>query len=384
MFPSCRWVLSFDDDDVGGVIGAVIDRLDAIVLWPVGFALGGLVRLLAFRRLRRTATAFLVTRPIFSGAGTLDQGRFRLSERGFSIRHSVRLSLFPEHRAIFSTGQILKPLLAPMVGVAMTAIRPILGLLGIKNPLPAPICYFTDAFRRRQRLQLGLSDANMADVSEYLKLATTTLVFDLAEAGELDDLPTLRNPVQALRTVCEDPGLNATIDTSEGPLRAIDVQRRYHDRAREIVERSHADSLDVQRLLYMWEEVLDALESSPEALFGRIDWVTKRIMLDKVEDHDRYAGPIRKKVDLRYHELGTGYFAQLQAEELSVQLAKTEQINAAVFEAPSDTPAALRAWWIKKLADGNLDGVISWRYAEVPDPERGDRARVVRLDDRRG
>src|SRR5690606_20526495 len=135
---------------------------------------------------------------------------------------------------------------------------------------------FVHLFRRRQRMQLGLSDSNMAQVAEYLKVAVTCLIIDMSEAGALDGLPRLSDPVAALHAISADPSLHTTVAVVGGePMRAIDIQRAYLDRAHQFVHQARAPSLEAAGVVKRWREVLELLDSDPGALFGRIDWITK-------------------------------------------------------------------------------------------------------------
>ncbi len=71
-------------------------------------------------------------------------------------------------------------------------------------------------------------DANMAELSTYLKVGTLDIVLDLLEAGA--DLPQLEldDPVRAIKQVSRDLGVKETLKLSGGtPTTALAVQRAY-------------------------------------------------------------------------------------------------------------------------------------------------------------
>src|SRR5262249_61061252 len=82
-------------------------------------------------------------------------------------------------------------------------------------------------------------------------------------------------------------------------------------------------------VLRLWEETLNALGRDPSRLVGRLDWVTKRYLLDA-------AGPgassdERRKLDLRYHELSPeGYYLRLEAAGVAPVVAAPEGVGAAI------------------------------------------------------
>jgi len=273
-----------------------------------------LCRAVAFRHLRPVLTPFMISRPIITGAGTLDGDAFALSEKGIAVRRRVRIGLGNE-RVIFDAGNLCKQV--------------------------PKLWRYLRLYRRRQRLQLGLSDSNMAQIAEYLKLATTCLVIDLAEQGLLDDLPRVRHPIRALHAIVRDPTLTTKVAMSDGTSRtAIEIQRMYIARAKAAA----ADDLEASTVVGRWSQIVDRLEAEPDALVGWLDWITKRALLAASDD-----AAARKKIDLKYHELEVGYFAQLEAAGLAPTLVTADEARAAWTEPPQATPARARARLIADL-----------------------------------
>lgn len=323
------------------VISVILER----AIWePIVFAFLLLYRALAFRRVRRAILGFLVTRQVFTGAGTLERDRLALSEKALAARRLCRLSMGAA-LAIFDAGNLCKRLPS---------------LLDFKLP-----AYFS-MFRRKQRFQIGLSDSNMAQGAEYLKVATTSLVIDMAEAGALDALPEVPRPVRTLHRVARSGDLGF----------AIAIQRRYLARAQRFVREHPTPSLEALDAIDRWRETLDALERDPDDLFGTIDWVTKRHLI-------RSAGrtaAARKKIDLKYHELGVGYFAQLERAGFAPQLVSDAEALAARRQPPADTPARARARVMRELIAEAAKVRMTWDHVRVGGGFKG---RVIRLDDYR-
>lgn len=325
----------------------------APVLMPYAFLLRGL----AFRRQRRALVAFLMSRPIIAGAGSQLEGGFVLSEKGPAIRRLMRLTIAPGDRPVFDTGNLMKRMMGPL----LFDFRGVLGL-----------------FRARQRLQLGLADANRCQVAEFLKLGTTALILDMAEDGALVDAPQLADPIGALRAFIADPGLEASaLDRNGRGWTALALQRFYLERARAWLDAAPAPSLEAHDVVRLWGEALDALEAEPGGLIGRIDWITKRYLLETAgADADL---DVLKKIDLRYHELGSGYLDWLQDEGLAPVLVSAEDAERAITTPPHDSPAALRGRLIRQLADADLPGIASWDAVRLKGPDG--RRKVVSLAD---
>jgi proteasome accessory factor A len=271
----------------------------------------------------------LVSRPILSGAGTIARdGSFQLSEKALGITRRVGATSTGRDRGLVDVGNLVKRLVALVFGDWR-------GYAGL--------------YRRRQRLQLGLSDSNMCETAEYLRIATTALVIDMAES-ELagSELPAPRRPLAALAAV------NRDLELTE----ALAIQRRYLELARRLVARSDSPSMEAAELVRRWGEVLDALDGDRDSLFGRLDWVTKKKLIDDAAADGRAA---RKKIDLKYHELGRGYHAELERRGLVARLVSDDEALRARSEPPADSPAIQRAQLMREHADVR----VSWDKVRV-------------------
>lgn len=331
-------------------------NLSILPWFPLLSVQAGALRLLGFRRVRKATMAFFVSRPVLTGCGVLHpDGSFTLSEKAPDVVHTMRLDMRQARRAVLDTGNLLKP---PQTLIA----------LGFRD--------FAKAFRRRQRLQVGLGDSNVATIAEYLKIATTGLVVDMAEAGWLDGAPHPHDPIDALQIWAGDPELRAPVAMRRGtPLTALEVQRWYLERAQAWMEASDATSLEEREAVRLWTDVLEALDNDPDLLIGKLDWVTKRWLL-------RTAGTglpddARMKIALRYHELGTGYLAKLEDNDIAPDLLDEGEVTHAMLEPPEDSPAALRAEILSTLHDDPREVAVGWERVRVG----GRFGTVIRLED---
>ncbi len=343
----------------GGILERALFGLtlaDYLIAWPIGTVYSLLLRATAFDWVRRSVFGFLASRCVMTGAGSVsDDGGFVLSEKGPALRSSMRLTGGAQSRSIIDTGNLLKGLLSP----ATLQLRSLLSL-----------------FRQKQRLQLGLADSNMAQVAEYLKFGATCLVLDMAEEGWLDDAPRPRSPVRAVRALANDPTLTARIPLrGGGSMTALELQRWYLERARRYVSESSMPSLEAREVLRLWAEVLDALERDPGELVGRVDWVTKRWLVEETAGQASLA--VRKRVDLGYHELGSGFFARLEAADLAPRLVSPTEAREAIHQPPESTPARLRGRLIKEVAR-DQKVTVDWGSVRIGGRLRGE---VIRLDD---
>src|SRR5262249_43489199 len=158
-----------------------------------------------------------------------------------------------------------------------------------------------------------------------------------AEAGALDDLPPPRHPIRTLHRIARDPDLG----------HAIAQQREYLARAHRFVRSHPTPPLEALDVIERWRETLDALERDPDELFGCVDWVTKRHLIRTAAT----TPAARKKIDLKYHELGAGYFARIEQNGFAPMLVSDAEAYAARTQPPPDSPARARARVIRELID---------------------------------
>jgi proteasome accessory factor A len=104
--------------------------------------------------------------------------------------------------------------------------------------------------------------------------------------------------------------------------------------------------------------------SDTQTALGKVDWLTKRWMLDRLGDDADWSD--RKKIDLRYHELSSdGYYMQLVASHPELRLVDDERIARRRRSPPPSSPAARRGWLIREFADSEESMQSEWSYAMI-------------------
>jgi proteasome accessory factor A len=333
--------------------------IERVITYPAWF-MGRLpLQHLAFRRQRAASLAFLVSRPAWSGAGTLGaDGSFGLSEKGPSMNAVVRSRPGSTERSIFDTGNLLKDVL----GAVHFRVGAYFGLL-----------------RPRQRMQLGLSDSNMAETAEYLKVATTSLVIEMAEAGHLDQAPRLVHPIEALHALVGDPTLRTRVEVhGREPMTALELQRAYLAAARSWLRERVAAPMEAHRAVTLWADTLDGLEADPGRLVGTLDWPSKRYLIEASAAGEPFA--VQKKIDLKYHELDTGYFADMLRRGIAPRLVSEDEARTAQRTPPSSGPARMRGQLVKTLQGSPLPVQVSWESVRIGGRLRG---KVIQLRPRK-
>src|SRR5436309_2386248 len=104
-------------------------------------------------------------------------------------------------------------------------------------------------------------DANMSEVSTYLKLGTTSLVLAMIEERWFADTGVdlgVEAPVASLRAISHDPTLAQQVTLRDGRrLTAVQLQSEFHEQARKYVEDRLGADVDDQTtdVLARWESV---------------------------------------------------------------------------------------------------------------------------------
>jgi hypothetical protein len=336
----------------------VPDRLAALMITslrlvhiPTVLVLRFVARNIAFRRQRRYLTAFLVSRVALCGSGNLDHdGLYQMSAKAMSIDSVADMGGFRGERPIFVYGHWLGQFCAKSF-MSLASTR--------------------QMFRRYQRLQIGLSDSNLADLAEYVKVGSVSLLLDMIESKETHDLPILKRTVSSLHRIASDWNLISRVPTSRGEMSALEIQKAYLNAAEKFVNNTSANMRgEAPLVLHRWRELLTAVIAfrknalDVDSALGRVDWLSKRWMMDNLGEDAGWAE--RKKIDLRYHELSDdGYFNQLIASRPDLRLVDDQRIERRRRSPPPGSPAARRGWLIREFANSDESMQSEWTYAMI-------------------
>lgn len=195
-----------------------------------------------FSDIVRHLTPFFVSRQVFTGAYCVGIGQDG-HEHGFQI--SQRADYFEVE-----------------VGLETTLKRPII------NTRDEP---HADAEKYR-RLHVIIGDANLSEISTYLKLGTTALVLSMIEDGFIAVDLAVDQPVRTLHQVSHDPSLKHLVTLRSGrTLTAVQLQMEYYELGRKYVEERFGADADEQTkdVLARWEDTLTRLENDPMSLMRR-------------------------------------------------------------------------------------------------------------------
>ncbi len=233
-------------------------------------------------------------------------------------------------------------------------------------------------YRKYRRLHLLVGDSNMCELANTLKLGTTRLLLDVLEEDPSVNLPVIVDPVEAIRDISRDPDFEWLVMLENSDIvSAIDVQRMYWEQAHSYL--AGRDN-ETDWILTEWKEVLDALEDDREQLIGRVDWVTKRWLLETFREEEglEWDDPWLESLDLEYHNLDPekGLYFELERAGTIQRLCADEQIQRAMDWAPGNTRAKARSRLMRALARQRIPCAVDWDFVyfiqdkpfEMPNP----------------
>ena len=206
-----------------------------------------------------------------------------------------------------------------------------------------------------RRLHVIVGDANMSEYTIYLRQGATAIVLAMIEDGAIDPDLSLRDPVRAIKEISHDPSCRREVELANGrKLTGVQLQREYlemalkYDTSREVGPWA-ADILE------KWGEVLDALQRDPLELADRIDWVIKRVMIERFMERKGldWADPQVQMLDLQYHDLrpDKGLYYLLEKQGRVERIVTDAEITRAITEPPEDTRAYFRGHCLKRFGD---------------------------------
>lgn len=318
-----------------------------------------------FTRIVQHLLPFLVTRQIFTGSGKVGA----------------------ENNAEYVPYQISQraDFLETEVGLETMHSRPIINTRDEPHADP----------EKYRRLHVIVGDANMSEVSTFLKVGTTAVVLSMIEDDAIDRDLSLENPVLAIRAVSRDLSCRQPLRLKNGrTASALAIQREFLELAHRYYRDRELDTV-TKDVLVRWEHVLDRLERDPMTLTRELDWVIK---LDLLESYRARHGLDWKDsrlalIDLQYHDIrpGKGLYHKLVEAEAVERVAADDDIARAVHEPPRDTRAYFRGMCLRRypeeIVSASWDSII-FDLKEGPlkkifmlEPLRGTEAYVRRLLD---
>ncbi|MGH2693879.1 MAG: depupylase/deamidase Dop [Actinomycetota bacterium] len=246
-----------------------------------------------------------------------------------------------------------------------------------------------------RRLHVIVGDANMAELSTYLKVGTTALVLKMIEDDFITDDLSLAEPVRAMRHVSHDPACREVVEQSDGrKLTAVELQWEYFRLAKKYAQDVEPEDW-AEDVLDRWEAVLEGLEVDPLSLSKQLDWVAKLSLMEAYRERDGldWNHPKLRMIDLQYHDVRRprSLYWKLAGSNKIERLVTDDEVEHAVDHPPEDTRAYFRGECLRRFSDAIV--AASWdslifdsgdeplRKVPTIEPTRGTRAHVSRIFD---
>ena len=209
----------------------------------------------------------------------------------------------------------------------------------------------------------------MSEYATYLKVGTTALILSMIESGCVVSGMTLEDPVKAMREISRDLTLKKKIRMENGKeLTAIEIQREYLAAVKEYLASEDEDEA-IQDIVEQWEYILDELLEEPERLYGEIDWITKRGLINSFMEKKGCGidDPRVAMIDLQYHDINRdrGLYYLLLQKDIIQRIATEEDIQNAMQNPPETTRAKVRGDFIRFAKAKNRSYTVDWTYLKL-------------------
>jgi proteasome accessory factor A len=170
--------------------------------------------------------------------------------------------------------------------------------VGLETTLKRPIINTRDEPHadadKYRRLHVIIGDANLAELSTYLKVGTTSLVLAMIEARALPRDLTIEEPVEALQAISHDPSLTHKVRLRDGrQLTALEVQQVVPGAGGEVRrDAGRVRRADRRRAAPVGRGARRPRDR-PDALRDRLDWPPKLRLLEGYRSRTGSAGATR-------------------------------------------------------------------------------------------
>ncbi|MBI3414215.1 MAG: proteasome accessory factor PafA2 family protein [Verrucomicrobia bacterium] len=219
--------------------------------------------------------------------------------------------------------------------------------------------------RKYRRLHLLHGDTSVLPATLLLKCGTTALVLDLLE---LDRMPkvSLADSVTCFHSLSHQPDGPWLVPLSDGrTANAVELLQEFYELAR---SEFRGRDIETDDLLNLWESTLWDLARSPEALVGRVDWITKRWLLQQFVEQEKISwnDPWLKSQDLEFHQVDPARNLGWELSQTPAEwVASAGEIAHATYHPPANSRAHSRSQLMHLLKPLTVRYFVDWEVIDV-------------------
>ena len=215
-----------------------------------------------------------------------------------------------------------------------------------------------------RRLHVIVGDSNMSEYTNFLKIGAATVVLQMIEDNYINKDFTLRNPVKSIKDISYDTTCKRKLRLDNGrEYSPIEIQRDYCEMAQRYIE-NYPVSEEIRQAVSMWSHALDCLETDPEKLDTKIDWIIKRKLIRSFVENKEisWTNPRVFMLDLQYHDIRVkkGLYYLLERKGQVDRILNDDEILKAKTEPPHDTRARMRGEFIKLARQNGIQYDLDW------------------------
>jgi proteasome accessory factor A len=215
-----------------------------------------------------------------------------------------------------------------------------------------------------RRLHVIVGDSNMSEYTNFLKVATCSIVLQMIEDNFINKDFTLRNPVKAIKDITYDVTCKRKIRLDNGrEYSPIEIQREYCEMAQKYIEQYPVDD-EHKDAVHKWQYVLDCLADDPRKLNREVDWVIKRHMIESYIDKTgcTWNDPKVFMMDLQYHDIQRkrSLYHLLERSGAVEREFTDDDVELAKATPPPNTRARMRGEFIKLARENSIQYDLDW------------------------
>jgi proteasome accessory factor A len=276
-----------------------------------------------------------------------------------------------------------------LAGPQTTVKRPLVNSRdeALAGPPPIGESGGTDA-EAPARLHVIFYDNTLCPAACLLKVGVMQIILCMLEHERINPGLFLDDPLEAVVRWSHDPSLRAKARTAAGRyLTALELQQLFLEEVRKFLETAEISRYvpRAREITALWEDTLKKLQAGDmTALAGRLDWVLKMNMLERVlgrHPHLHWRSAEIKHLDQIYSSLdpSEGLYWACARDGFVERLVEESRIGWLERNPPEDTRAWTRSMILRIAPPESLDSV-DWDSIRIKTRGRGYLSRYVQLD----